>query len=333
MRILRIGDPHIKPSNLVEAEKLFHFINDQILELKPDRVEIMGDLFHTHAVIRLEVLCFWNAWLDVLLAHESVEFVILVGNHDMTGDYQSHESALTVFEHLAKLRKNLKIVESPRQEGIYGYVSYTHDRDTFYDICRRLASSGSKVLVCHQSFSTSQFESGTYDPAGFDIAPIPFDLIISGHIHKYQKCVADGKTIIHPGTPKWDTASDANEDKGIWLYEHDDSTGAITSETLIRTAGVVTKIVALVWEEGKDLPAIPSGCKVGIELVGSSQWVSDHKKALKGTVSLKTKITDRVDKSTRKPGRNFHDFVSNLFVTTMDRTVLLDYMKENGIVG
>jgi len=332
-KILRIGDPHIKPSNLEEAEKLFHFINAKILELQPDRVEILGDLFHTHAVIRLEVLEFWNGWLDVFVAHENIEFVVLIGNHDMTGNYESHTSALGVFKHMAKKHKNLKIVENPRTEGIYSYISYTHDRNTFYDTCRRLASEGSKVLICHQSFSTSKFESGTYDPEGIDPSPIPFDLIISGHIHAHQKCVADGKTIIHPGTPKWDSLSDANEDKGIWLYEHDDITGAIVNETLIRTAGVVTKIVSLVWEEGKDLPAIPSGCKVNIELIGSSQWVGDQKKVLKGTVSLSTKITDRANKTERKPGRDFQDFMTNLYSCDVERRPkLLKYMRDNGII-
>ncbi len=333
MRILRIGDPHIKWSNLEEAEKLFHFINDQILEIKPDRVEILGDLFHTHAVIRLEVLEFWNGWLDVLVAHEDVEFVVLIGNHDMTGSYHSHTSALGVFKHMARKHRNLKIVENPRTEGIYGYVSYTHDRNTFYDIARGLASEGAKILVCHQSFLTSKFESGTYDPDGFDPSQIPFDLIISGHIHAHQKCIADGKTIIHPGTPKWDTLSDANQEKGIWLYEHDDVTGAILSERMIGTKHVVTKIVEIVWEEGKPLPAIESGVKTTIELIGSSAWVSEHKKALKGHYGLKSQITDRADKSERKPGKNFQDFMLNLYVTKADKPKLLEYMRNNGIIG
>ena len=127
MRILRVGDPHIKPSNLAEAEKLFHFINDKILELKPDRVEILGDLFHTHAVVRLEVLSFWNGWLDVFTAHEPTEFVILVGNHDMTGDYESTESALSVFQHMAKKHRNLNIVDTPTI-GWYIWIHFIHTR-------------------------------------------------------------------------------------------------------------------------------------------------------------------------------------------------------------
>jgi DNA repair exonuclease SbcCD nuclease subunit len=332
MRILRIGDMHVKPNNLEESEKLMHFINDKILEIQPDRVEILGDLYHTHAVIRLEVLEFWDGWLDVLTSHENIEIVVLIGNHDMTGEYSADYSALHVFRHLARNRKNLKIVQNPRTEGIYGYISYTHDRDTFYDICRGLASEGAKVLVCHQSFSTSKFESGTYDPEGFDTDPIPFDIIISGHIHAHQECTANGKQVIHPGTPKWDSASDANQNKGIWLYHHDDLTGKITKTEFWSTSRIVTPIFELEWKEGDDMPQVPSTGKITIELIGSVKWVSEQKKVLKGQYGIKTKITDKVSKSIRNPGKSFQDFMTNLYQTTFDRDKLIAYMKENSIV-
>lgn len=332
MKILRIGDPHIKPSNLEDAEKLFHFINDQILEHRPDRVEILGDLFHTHSIVRLEVMEFWDGWLDVLSSHENTEIIILVGNHDMASNQENAAHALLGFKRVGRRWKNIKIVDLPRVEGIYGYMPYIHDGNTFIDLANGLVSHGAKILVCHQSFAGSQFESGTYDSNGIDPSGINFNLIISGHIHKRQVITGNGKTIIYPGTPKWDTMSDANEDKGIWLYEHDDTTGAIISEQLIRTAGVITKIVSLVWTEGSDLPAIPSGCKVGIELIGSSDWVNQQKKALKGQVAIKTKITDRVDKTTRQVGNDFLDFVKNLFVSTADREHLLKFMQELKIV-
>jgi hypothetical protein len=250
----------------------------------------------------------------------------------MTGDYHTDSHSLSVFKHISEKNKNLKIVDKPLLEGIYGYLPYIHDKAPFIVLARELAMSGAKVLVCHQSFSTSRFESGTYDPEGIDPSPLDFSLIISGHIHSHQKCIADGKSIIHPGTPKWDTDSDANVEKGIWLYRHDDSTGAIISEKMITTQHVVTKIVKLVWEEGKPLPAIPGGVKVSIDLIGTSEWVAKQKKDLKGHYSLSTTVTDRVDKSARKPGKNFHDFVSNIFVTTVDRTALLNYMKEKSLV-
>jgi DNA repair exonuclease SbcCD nuclease subunit len=333
MRILRIGDPHIKPNNLDEAENLLHFINDVILEQQPDRIEILGDLFHTHAIVRLEVLEFWVDWIDVLLTHE-IPLYVLRGNHDMATSEEYCASVYSVFK-LIKNR-NFHYCDSPRADqeidGPFAYISYYSDHDKFIEIANHCAKEGAKVLVCHQTFDGSRYESGIFAPDGIDTSKINFNLIISGHIHTHQDMIKGDKRILYPGTPKWDTASDANEDKGIWMYEHDDSTGAILKEELIRTAHVVTKIVSLTWIEGMDLPAIPSGCKVTIELIGSSKWVESQKAALKGTVEIRSKVTDKTERRVREAGKNFPDFVANKFQTDMNKIELLKYMKGLGIV-
>jgi DNA repair exonuclease SbcCD nuclease subunit len=333
-KILRIGDPHIKPSNLDEAENLMHFINDVILERKPDRVEILGDLFHTHALVRLEVLEFWVEWIDVLLSHEDVQFYVLRGNHDMASDAENCPSVYSIFKHLRK--KNFHYCDNPQVHGLFAYVSYYSDHEKFIEVANNCAKPEdghqAKVLICHQTFDGSRYESGIWAPDGIDASKINYKLIISGHIHTHQDMMKNGQRILYPGTPKWDTASDANEDKGIWMYEHDDITGEIKSEELIRTAHVVTKIVKLTWIEGLPLEAIPSGCKVTLELIGTSKWIEESKAYLKGTVELITKVTDKVERTTRQAGNSLEDFVTNKFQTDVDRVELLKYMKGLNIV-
>lgn len=329
MRILRIGDPHIKPSNLEESEKLMHFINDQIFTRKPDRVEILGDLFHTHSIVRLEVLEFWVEWIDVLLAHE-IDLYILIGNHDRANTSEFAPSFELAFKHIRN--KHLKIVNYPRAEGPFAYVSHYHDQEVFVEVANKCAEQGAKVLVCHQTFKDAEYENGFYAPDGIDYERLNFDTIISGHIHTRQVIKKGNKTVIYPGTPKWDTISDANQDKGIWMYEHDDITGAIISEELIRTAGVVTEFVSIVWREGEPQLAIPSGCHVTVELIGSSDWIEKEKAGLKGHVSIKTKITDRANKKDRQAGNSFPEFVQKKFATELDRIELLRYMKGLKIV-
>ena len=59
MMKLLLGDPHVKKSNLEESQKLMNFVIDVAVSRKVDSIEILGDLFHTHAVKRLEVEDFW----------------------------------------------------------------------------------------------------------------------------------------------------------------------------------------------------------------------------------------------------------------------------------
>lgn len=325
MKILRVGDPHVRVANIDESDALLALIADLAIKHKVDRIEILGDLFHTHAILRLEVLEFWTNALEHL--SDICEVVVLVGNHDQTGDYNSQSSALDIFD---KLRiKNLRIATLPIVFGPIAYVSYIHDPVKFVDIANNLAINFSaKVLVCHQTFNGSKFESGMYAPDGIDPDLLKFDTIISGHIHAQQRF---GK-VIYPGTARWDTASDANQPKGLLVFEHDDLTGAILSEEFISTETVCRPIISISYKEGETILPIQEGARVSVELIGSSVWCSQEKEKLKGKCSVKTKITDRKQTTARSAGDNFSNFMSNLFVTTMDREHLLKLAKELGIV-
>lgn len=325
MRVIYVGDPHVKFNNLEDCEKLMHFLVDMILKYQPDRVVILGDLLHTHYVIRLEVLDFWDAWLDVL--SEACDLFVLEGNHDQYGDADASMGAIRVFKRMRK--KTLHIIDTAQTHGIFAYLPYIHDKAKFVDLANHQLQYGAKVLVCHQTFDGATYENGMFAPDGIALCDIQYDVVISGHIHTYQRF----GSLIYPGTMKWDTASDANKDKGIWYYEHDDITGKITKEEFISTAGVIPPLVSITWIEGQPQLAIPGGAKVTVELVGSTEWVNQQKNLLKGTVSLKSKITDRARPENRKTGNNLETFVKEHFepIEGISRESLISYMKENKI--
>lgn len=326
MKVLRVGDPHAKPGNLVEMTKLMEFVLETGKKHAVDRVELLGDLFHTHAVIRLEVLEFWDKWINILASN--FELIVLVGNHDMSGDYGSDSHALSVFKHVVhNVYINCHIVDKPTQIGVLAYVPYIHDNQRFIDLANGLADSGAKTLVSHKTFVGSKFESGIYAPDGVDPDALRYDTIISGHIHGRQRF---GK-VIYPGTSRWDTNSDANEQKGIWIVLHDDITGKILEEEFVDTSHVCEPIYSIEWKEGTEQPPIPAG-RITLELIGTSAWITQQKANLKGKVGLKSTITDKAKPKTRQAGKNLYDFINSLFVTTVNRDDLLKYMKELELV-
>lgn len=325
MKILRVGDPHIKPSNIAEAEKLMTFVKKIAVDAKVDRLEILGDLFHTHAIVRLEVLEFWNRWLQDFA--ETVETIVLVGNHDMPGHYATESNSLNIFKRIKN--GNLRIIDRPTVLGPFVYCPYIHGESDFLRAVHGIADTETKILVCHAEFSGSQYDNGFYAPHGFNPDLVKYAHIISGHIHKTQ-VIALGR-VDYPGTAKWDSASDANESKGIWLYEHDVN-GKVLQRDLISTAHVVTPIVSFTWIEGEDAPAIPEGSKASVELVGSSDWISKKKSSLKGKVSISSKFTDQKRKLERKAGNSLESYMMNTYDTKMDRTKLIQFARELGIV-
>jgi len=325
MKVLRVGDPHVKPSNLEESERAMEYVIDLAKRQRVDRIEILGDLFHTHAILRLEVLDFWNRWLNRM----PVETVVLVGNHDMTGDKNSDTHALEVFK---EMPNGITVVDEPILRGIYGYLPYQHSQESFLSLAQRLAHDGARVLVCHQTLGGAQYENGFYAPDAIDPSLIPFDLIISGHIHKRQIIKAGGKTVIYPGTFRWDTVSDANEIKGLTIYEHDSQTGQILSEEFFPTADVCPPIISVTWQEGDEHPDmyLDTNARVTVELVGSSSWVKLQKEHLKGRVNIKTKITDS-RLARMQSGTNLEEFINKIFETHIDKQNLLRFMKEEGL--
>ena len=109
MKILRVGDPHITVRNIEESERLLDFINKIAVEQSVDAIELLGDLMHTHAVVRIEVQDFWIRSFREQLA--SWPIIALVGNHDQPGSTEKEQkmNALNVFS-----RDGIRIVSYPR---------------------------------------------------------------------------------------------------------------------------------------------------------------------------------------------------------------------------
>ena len=329
MRILRVGDPHVKPSNLKESEALMGFVLDKATSLKIDRLEILGDLWDTHSVVRLEVTAFWDMWFKTLSALAPFKTIVLVGNHDLTGDYSSNYSALHPF--LPLENKNFKIVHEPYLDGLYGYLPYIHDNEKFIEEANKLAAQGATVLVSHPNYEGAVYDNGS--PINNGINPDRLDPhflhLIGGHIHTE---ISIGR-VWYTGNPRWLTKSCANKKKGIWLCDHDDLTGAILSKEFISTESVCTPIISLVWKEGEDRPEIPKDSNTNVELVGSSDWVTKQKIDLKDLVSISSKITDIKKSKERKSGKSLHEFLSQHYQAEPEkRAKLLKYLGDLNLV-
>jgi hypothetical protein len=330
VKILRVGDPHVKPNNIKESEALISFVLSKALELKVDRLEILGDLMDTHSILRLEVVEFWDRWFKTLSTLTLFKTIALVGNHDLTGDYSKSYSALHPF--LTLENKNFKIVHEPYLDGLYGYLPYIHDNDKFVEEANKLAKQGATVLVSHPNFEGAVYDNGVGISNGLrpDLLDTNLLHLIGGHIHSQ---IEIGR-VWYTGNPRWLTKSCANKQKGIWLCNHDDQTGAILSKEFISTESVCQKIVSIQWKEGQDKPEIPTNAKVDIELVGSSQWVTETKKQLVGSVSVSSKITDTKKSKERKSGKSLHEFLSKFYQAEPEkRKKLIAYMEGLNLVG
>jgi DNA repair exonuclease SbcCD nuclease subunit len=284
VRILYVGDPHVKVNNIKESQDLIDFIYKTAIMEKVDKIVFLGDLFHTHAVMRMEVINFWLRSFTILCSSTNpFEVIALVGNHDKCGNIENnYMHSLQSFQFHGS---RLIVIENPEIVDGIGFMPYMRDHNKLIEAAKRMPK---RCLVAHQTFTGATYENGFYAEDGIDPDLLPQEQIISGHIHKSQQV---GKCF-YPGTPKWDTISDANEDKGIWIIEHS-SEGSIESKRFISTKDIVTPIYKYVIKEGDAESELTPNARNHLELHGKTAWITQMKKKYKGKASIKAKPTDR----------------------------------------
>lgn len=325
MKVLRIGDPHVMVSNLSNSQALIDFVVSTAKEEAVDQIEFLGDLFHTHAVKRIEVEHFWYHALSKcseIVGKNSV--VVLVGNHDQPGSKEKEQemNALNVFKDLALIANKPMTVRNN-----IAYIPYMSDKDAFLKASAELYDKGAtKLLIAHQTFTGATYENGFYAEDGIEPDLVHQENIISGHIHKQQQL---GKCF-YPGTPKWDTMSDANEDKGIWIFEHN-TDGSIKDKKFISTKDIVTPIYKHTYEEGGEEPVLTEGARNYLELVGKAAWITKMKKKYKGKCQIKARPTDRKSvKLDRDSLLSINSYIDKHFevVNGVDKKDIKEYLES-----
>jgi len=204
MKVLFIGDIHLKISNMAVAKTFLEWIYSVQLEFEPDIVINLGDTFDTHAVVRSELLGEFKKHIE--LATQHCEYIYVLGNHDYFKPNDNTYHALQVF---SGHYKNLTVVDSivDREDLGITFVPYQPKESKF-------PTKTLPICIAHQTFVGCDF--GGYKPEyGIDPDKISADIIISGHIHKKQSF---GK-VFYPGTPYSQNLKDINQVKGVHIFD------------------------------------------------------------------------------------------------------------------
>lgn len=302
-KILFVGDPHVQVSNIKECEKLFDFVEKVADENAVKYVFLLGDLFHNHAVKRVEVEDFWQNTFDKLSKKHKV--VALVGNHDQVGSYEreQQQNALNVF--FGK-HKNVQIVNKPDViDGQILALPHYSNHEEFLAKSKQFYDDGfTELLVAHQTFTGAQYENGFFSEEGIDPELVSQKQIVSGHIHTKQQI---GKCF-YPGTAKWDTMADANQDKGLCLITYSEGYKEELSKEFFPTKEVVSPILSFHVKEGEEIPKLEKNARNYVVLEGKLAWIKKAKKEIGDLAHIKVKPTDVLKKTVNQASASWQDF-------------------------
>jgi DNA repair exonuclease SbcCD nuclease subunit len=206
-KVLFIGDPHLKITRFDLAKQFLAWIDQVIIDTKPDLVVNLGDTFDTHAVVRSEIMAEFMRHVDA--TRLVCPYIYLVGNHDC---FKPSDMKYHALSNMVGKLNDFIIVD--KIQDLYGmtFVPYTHSSDDF-------PKNTLSICVAHQTFKGADYgDIATKD--GVDPSSIQnAQLIISGHIHKRQVLNNGGVEVRYIGSPFSQSASDINQIKGLSLID------------------------------------------------------------------------------------------------------------------
>lgn len=222
MKIVVVGDLHVTPSNLEHTDVWFTQLRNWLLQQSDVNVLLfLGDIFHTHAVVRQEVADLVKGWIERLKADCLVDPWFIAGNHDGISPHSVDVNAVRLL--LNEQGVVLDFHESSNNFLVCNYdghslvfMSFVANPEEFverYRSLRQRVSAGNKVILfCHQTFVGATYENGMecQEPS-VDPSQIDADFIISGHIHKSQ----DLGKVFYLGTPRPISWGEVNQPKQI----------------------------------------------------------------------------------------------------------------------
>ena len=212
MKLLFIGDPHYKPSNVKDTELMESQVLFYIKKLKPDVVINLGDTLDTHERIHIGSLARSVQFMNEI--SKLTKHVVLIGNHDRKNNSEFLTDvhpfiACTIITSSNNTSNNIEFVSTGLVSENILYVPYVPN-GRFREACDIILKSEFKLdseliidkysdyvklIVCHQEFKGVKM-GGIISEDGDDYKV--FDVpIVSGHIHETQVI----ENVLYPGTP------------------------------------------------------------------------------------------------------------------------------------
>lgn len=188
MRVLFIGDVHIKHNNIQEIRVLTDAISKQT---KIDFVVIAGDVLHTHEKIDSQLMN--EAFAMIKTTRLVAKTFVLVGNHDFINNQQF----LTDCHWMNGMKEwnNVVIVDEPILWNNFVFCPFVSP-GRFVEALDRISDwKNAFAVFAHQEIKGCKL--GAFNSVNGDVWEPEFPMLISGHIHERQTV---GSNVLYPGS-------------------------------------------------------------------------------------------------------------------------------------
>jgi DNA repair exonuclease SbcCD nuclease subunit len=209
MRVLFIGDVHIKHTNLKELSVLMEALS---LIDNVDIIVVAGDVLDTHEKIDSQLLN--RAYALIRLLRDIAPTYVLVGNHD----YINNQQFLTTNHWMNGMKewKNVIVVDEPVLWDVFAFVPYVYP-GRFVEALDRIEWKRARCVFAHQELFGCKM--GAITSTIGDEWHESWPTVISGHIHERQ---SPQPNVIYPGSVLNHAFGYESQGLSIFTFRDDD---------------------------------------------------------------------------------------------------------------
>jgi len=203
MKVLCIGDGHLKATRMDLVSQFIAWLDKVIPEINPDMIVYTGDYMDNHAIIRCEIM---SMFYNHLRKNKHYKKYYIIGNHDQ---YLPNSNKYHALQTMKNVFDDFVVVDNIIELNGMTFVPFMHNMSEF-------PINTQPIVFAHQTFIGADY-GYTKTDSGVNADDIKAEIIISGHIHKRQSF---GK-VIYPGSPFAQSVNDIDQPKGIMIFDTD----------------------------------------------------------------------------------------------------------------
>lgn len=222
-------------SIITSLEGVIEYCNSK----KITTIIIGGDVLHGKSIIFTMAQ---SIMLDFFRKHLHIKFIIIDGNHDLSGKGSDAVSALKSLDNEPNINRIKESFYKDTENDIL-YVPYS------MDMVNIIKNNSAKILISHLGLNEGVLNSGISLIADIGMNDLigKYEIVLLGHYHKPQQIINEKIKIYYVGSPVQLDWGEKNEEKRF--LDINMKTGDIKS---IPTQGYVKYLEYNITEENKN---------------------------------------------------------------------------------
>lgn len=187
----KLEDKTNLPERLASIQRALYEVSEHCLNNKISTIVMGGDLLHNKSVIYTIAQ---NILIDYFDNNSKLNFIVIDGNHDLSGKGTDAVSALKFLKHIP----NVEWIAHNRVETMDNilFVPYS------YEVPKVVKENSADILISHFGLNEGVLNSGLSIISDVSVKDLvnKYKLVLVGHYHKPQEILADGFSLYYSGS-------------------------------------------------------------------------------------------------------------------------------------